>query len=129
MPNFGKGKYHVSPEDKGKRGGAVRKQIHDEKLDKLFKDKTYEVVSHLELDKDKPVITILGHKASNVWLVRCKETGEMHHVGHKTIRIMRTKYKNLEGYVIKKPGRPLGTKNKKTVEDVLKAAKLKDLFE
>jgi len=120
---------HVPEEKRGQRGGAVRSQTHQIKMDALFKGKTFDVVGRINLPKGQTFVTPLGVLAQHGWTIRCIETGELYSIGYKVYAQLRRHYKNLTiPPKSNKGGRPKGSKNKTTVEGILQQATLADLF-
>ena len=99
---------------KTQRGGAVRKETHKARLDELFKGKKFMLVQEILMPKGMTFKTCTGNPARAGYMLRDINSGEVFLVGKYTFRRIRVEYDII--YRPKKKGRPLGAKNKKTVE-------------
>lgn len=123
----------VPPEKRHMNGGGVRRETHKAKLDALFKDKTFVVVHRIEVKKGEKLRTCLNIAVMRGWVIRDVDNGTVLFVGDDTIRAMRVNYGNIK-IPQKKPGRPLGRKDDKTLrrelDDFLGNVKYReDLFD
>ncbi len=111
----------VPPEKRHMRGGAVRHEANKAKNDRLFKGKWFEIMHTIEVKPGVPLRSSLGVYLRKGFLIRDIHEGTVYFVGEATIRMMRKTYGNIVNPIPhKRPGRPLGRKNNKTLDRELK---------
>lgn len=70
----------------------ARRQSRAEKMDELYKGRSFEIVQEVHLEKDQHFVTKLGNKGRNGFVIKDVETGETQVVGATTLQIIQDTY-------------------------------------
>lgn len=103
------------PEDRlSSRGGAIRGETYRLLLDTMFKGRRLELFEFVE-KRDGLVYksSVTGQRCSAGAIIRDKDTGELFFVGKILFRRLRIEYDM--DYKPRRPGRPIGSKSRKTI--------------
>lgn len=71
-------------------------QARQRKLDEAFRGKAFEVEQEIHLPPGKVCLTMLGHKARHVFIIRDTATGDRHVVTARTLRLIHDEYSGVE---------------------------------